>query len=80
MPTLRGILQCRSHEANRGSAMTTPNFEDFQKFSKQQLDAVSAATATVAKGLVYCPSGENRIYFTGRQGAVAPYMPNLYGA
>ncbi|MBV8472242.1 MAG: phasin family protein [Hyphomicrobiales bacterium] len=31
--------------------MTTPSFEDFQKFSKQQLDAVSAATATVAKGL-----------------------------
>ncbi len=31
--------------------MTTPNFEEFQKFSKQQLDAVSAATATVAKGL-----------------------------
>lgn len=31
--------------------MTTPNFEDFQKLSKQQLDAVSAATATVAKGL-----------------------------
>ena len=31
--------------------MTTPNFEDFQKFSKQQLDAVNAATTTVAKGL-----------------------------
>lgn len=31
--------------------MPTPSFEDFQKFSKQQLDAVSAATATVAKGL-----------------------------
>ncbi len=31
--------------------MTTPSFEDFQKLSKQQLDAVSAATATVAKGL-----------------------------
>ena len=31
--------------------MTTPNFEEFQKFSKQQLEAVSAATATVAKGL-----------------------------
>jgi phasin family protein len=30
--------------------MTTPNFEEIQKFSKQQLDAVSAATATVAKG------------------------------
>jgi hypothetical protein len=31
--------------------MTTPSFEDFQKFSKQQLDAVNAATATVAKSL-----------------------------
>jgi hypothetical protein len=31
--------------------MTTPSFEDFQKFSKQQLDAVSSATSTVAKGL-----------------------------
>jgi hypothetical protein len=51
MPTLRGISQCRSNEANRGSPMTTPNFEDFQKFSKQQLDAVNAATASVAKGL-----------------------------
>src|SRR5271155_4039442 len=51
MPTLRGILQCRTSEANRGSAMTTPNFEEFQKFSKQQLDAVNSATATMAKGL-----------------------------
>jgi hypothetical protein len=42
--------------------------------------SLDPVTATVAKGLVYCPSGENRIYFTGRQGAVAPYMPNLYGA
>ena len=31
--------------------MTTPTFEDFQKFSKQQLDAVNAAAASVAKGL-----------------------------
>jgi len=31
--------------------MTTPSFEDFQKFSKQQLEAVNTATATVAKGL-----------------------------
>ena len=54
MPTLRGILPCRPsrpNEAKRGSAMTTPNFEEFQKFSKQQLDAVNAATATMAKGL-----------------------------
>ena len=29
----------------------TPTFEDFQKFSKQQLDAVNAAAASVAKGL-----------------------------
>jgi hypothetical protein len=31
--------------------MTTPNFDEMQKFSKQQLEAVSAATANVAKGL-----------------------------
>jgi hypothetical protein len=36
--------------------------------------------ATVAKGLVYCPDGANRIYFVGRQGAATPYPPNLYGA
>jgi hypothetical protein len=36
-------------------------------------------TATVAKGLVYCPDGANRIYFVGRQGAVSPYPPYLYG-
>ena len=31
--------------------MTTPSIEDFQKFSKQQLEAVNAAATTVAKGL-----------------------------
>ena len=31
--------------------MTTPSFEEFQKFSKQQLDAVNAAAASVAKGM-----------------------------
>ncbi|THD47535.1 MAG: phasin family protein [Bradyrhizobium sp.] len=30
---------------------TVPTFEDFQKLSKQQLDAVNAAATTVAKGL-----------------------------
>ncbi len=29
----------------------TPNFEDFQNFSKQQLEAVTAASATWTKGL-----------------------------
>jgi hypothetical protein len=33
--------------------------------------------ATVAKGLVYCADGNNRIYFTGTPGAVAPYLPNV---
>ena len=28
----------------------TPKFEDFQKFSKQQLEAVNAVAATVTKG------------------------------
>ena len=31
--------------------MTTPNFEDFQKFSKQQVETVTAVTSTVTKGL-----------------------------
>jgi len=31
--------------------MTAPTFEDFQTFSKQQLEAVNAAAASVAKGL-----------------------------
>lgn len=31
--------------------MTAPSFEEFQKFSKQQLEAVNAATATVTKSL-----------------------------
>jgi len=30
---------------------TTPNFEDFQKFSKQQIETVNAVTSTVTKGL-----------------------------
>jgi hypothetical protein len=30
---------------------TTPNFEDFQNFSKQQLEAFTAASATWTKGL-----------------------------
>ena len=30
---------------------TTPNFEDFQKFSKQQMETVNAVTSTVTKGL-----------------------------
>src|ERR1700685_952875 len=31
--------------------MTTPNFEDFQKFSKQQIESVPAVTSSVTKGL-----------------------------
>ena len=30
---------------------TTPNFEDFQNFSKQQLEAFTAASTTLTKGL-----------------------------
>ena len=30
---------------------TTPKFEDFQKFSKQQMEAVTAVATTVTKGL-----------------------------
>jgi phasin family protein len=31
--------------------MTTPNFEDFQKLSKQQIETVTAVTSTLTKGL-----------------------------
>jgi len=30
---------------------TTPNFEDFQKFSKQQMDTVNSMASTMTKGL-----------------------------
>ena len=30
---------------------TTPTFEDFQKFNKQQLDAFTASTAVLSKGM-----------------------------
>lgn len=33
--------------------------------------------ATVSKGLVWVPDGQNRIYFTGKQGDVSPYLPNF---
>lgn len=33
-------------------------------------------TPKVAKGLVYCKDGDNRVYFTGRQGTATPYPPN----
>jgi hypothetical protein len=37
----------------KGNRMTasTPGFEDFQKFSKEQLEAFTAATTTLSKGL-----------------------------
>jgi hypothetical protein len=31
--------------------------------------------ATVAKGLVWCPDGNNRIYFVGKDGGVSSYLP-----
>jgi hypothetical protein len=42
--------------------------------------SLGQVTATVAKGLVYCMDGQNRVYFIGQQGAAQPYMPNLFGA
>jgi hypothetical protein len=39
--------------------------------------SLGRVTATVAKGLVYCPDGKNRIYFTGKQGPVSPYPPTV---
>lgn len=37
--------------------------------------ALGQVKATVAKGLVWCPDGDNRIYFVGKDGAVVPYLP-----
>ena len=31
--------------------ISTPTFEDFQKFSKDQLEAFTAASSTLSKGL-----------------------------
>ena len=31
--------------------------------------------ATVSKGLVWCPDGQNRIYFVGKDGPVSSYLP-----
>ena len=38
---------------DRGAAMTatTPTFDEFQKFSKEQLEAFTAASTTLSKGL-----------------------------
>jgi hypothetical protein len=37
--------------------------------------ALGQVKATVSKGLVWCPDGDNRIYFVGKDGAVSPYLP-----
>ena len=39
-----------TNELSEDIMTTTPNFEDFQKFSKQQMDTVSALASTVTKG------------------------------
>jgi len=37
--------------------------------------ALGKVKATVAKGLVWCPDGVNRIYFVGKDGPVSSYLP-----
>ena len=37
--------------------------------------ALGQVKATVSKGLVWCPAGDNRIYFVGKNGPVSPYLP-----
>jgi hypothetical protein len=37
--------------------------------------SLGQVTATVSHGLVYCPEGNNRIYFVGRPNANPPYLP-----
>src|SRR6202044_3589820 len=44
-------VQFRLNPFIQEAPMTTPNFEDFQKFSKQQIETVTAVTSTVTKGL-----------------------------
>jgi hypothetical protein len=43
----------RSETNERGAAMTaaTPTFDEFQKFSKDQMEAFTAASTTLSKGL-----------------------------
>jgi len=36
--------------------------------------------ATVSKGLVWCPDGQNRIYFVGKDGPVSPCLPSFLPA
>src|SRR5580692_11599645 len=53
-PTPRGLAVRTASTYSfpfRGAYMTTPNFEDFQKFSKQHIETVTAVTSTVTKGL-----------------------------
>ena len=59
--------------------MPTPSFEDFQKFSKQQLDAVNTATATVAKGLQEIAS-ESSDYSKKAFAASSAVVEKLIGA
>lgn len=59
--------------------MPTPSFEDFQKFSKQQLDAVNTATATVAKGLQEIAS-ESSDYSKKAFAASSAVVEKLLGA
>ncbi len=42
--------------------------------------SVQPAKPVVAGGLVYCPDGNNRIYFTGAPSSASPYLPQWYGA
>jgi hypothetical protein len=42
--------------------------------------SLGAVAATVAKGLVYCPDGSNRIYFVGCSSSPSPYVASSFGA
>jgi hypothetical protein len=59
--------------------MTTPNFEEFQKFSKQQLDVVNAATAAAAKGLQEI-AAESSDYSKKAFAAASATMEKLLGS
>ena len=44
---------------------TTPTFDEFQKFSKEQLEAFTAASTTLSKGLQDIASEFDRLFEEG---------------
>ena len=49
-------------------AASTPTFEEFQKFSKEQLEAFTAASTTLSKGLQDIAAEIDRLFEEGFRG------------